>query len=110
MSQVPNPGQVVPGDPFGTIKTPAQKQTKSPQEVNADHARSDSDTSATAQHHTLGQGANQSSPGDHKHNGVNSKKLMTGITITGSRGGNAALASLITNLASTLGFTDGTTP
>jgi hypothetical protein len=58
---------------------------------------------------TLGPGNLQASPGDHKHDGITSKKLMTGITISGSKGGNAALADLITKLAAALGFTDATT-
>lgn len=58
---------------------------------------------------SLGPGNLQASPGDHKHDGTTSKQLMTGITITGSKGGNAALADLITKLAAALGFTDGTT-
>jgi chemotaxis response regulator CheB len=58
---------------------------------------------------TLGAGNLQASPGDHKHDGTTSKKLMTGITISGSKGGNAALADLITKLAAALGFTDATT-
>jgi chemotaxis response regulator CheB len=58
---------------------------------------------------SLGPSNLQAAPGDHKHDGVTSKKLMTGITITGSKGGNAALADLITKLAKALGFTDATT-
>jgi hypothetical protein len=34
--------------------------------------------------------------------------IMEGITVSGSKGGNAALADLITKLAAALGFTDAT--
>ncbi len=99
---------MIPDDPFGPIKKPAQRMTPSPEEVNRLHERSDQDSSATAQHHTLGVKNTQAAPGDHKHDGVGSRKLMEGITITGSKGGNAALASLIPQLAAALGFTDAT--
>lgn len=45
------------------------------QEVNDFHARSDVDASRYAQHHTLGLKHNQASPGDHTHDGINSKLL-----------------------------------
>lgn len=72
------------------------------------------DNSWNALHHTIGLKHDQASSGDHTHNGVNSNtidpsKLMAGITITGSRGGNVALANLLTALSSTFGFTNGTT-
>lgn len=96
-------------DPFGPVKESVQKTTPSPQEVNSFHSRSDVDSSALAQHHTVGIKHDQTSPGDHMHNGQNSKKLMDNITITGSKGGNVALEQLITKLSTALGFTDGTT-
>src|SRR6266540_2949258 len=56
-----------------------------PQEVRNFHARDDVDSSAKAHHHTLGIKHDQASPGDHKHNGKNSKKLFeTGVTSTGA--------------------------
>ena len=48
-------------------------------EVNRAHTNSDVDTAVTAQHHTLGIQHSQSSPGDHTHNGKNSKKVGKGI-------------------------------
>lgn len=44
-----------------------------PRIVNLFHARSDKDSHQSAQHHTLGLDHNQSSPGDHNHDGRNSK-------------------------------------
>lgn len=71
------------------------------------------DSAWNSPHHTLGLKHDQASPGDHNHNGVNSntidpKRLMAGITITGSRGGNVALANLLTELSKAFGFTNGT--
>lgn len=106
---VPNPGQVKPGDPFGPVKSPKQKNSPAPQEVNRFHDRSDVDSHWQAQHHTLGVKHDQAAPGDHKHNGENSKLLMEGISISGAKGGNVALTNLITALADALGFTDNTT-
>lgn len=100
---------VIPDDPFGPIKTPAQRVSPPPEQVSRFHERSDCDSSSTAQHHTIGVKHDQAAPGDHKHDGVGSLRLMEGITITGSKGGNLALGDLITKLATALGFTDATT-
>lgn len=108
-NQNPNE-QIIPGDPFGSIKTPVTNEAPLPQVVGFLHTRADTDSSQTAKHHTLGVNHNQSSPGDHIHDGRTSKLLMDGISITGSRGGNAALASLISELSQVLGFNDLTTP
>jgi len=102
-------GATVAGDPFATQKKEFGKDTAAPDVVIAFHARSDVDSSTTAQHHTLGLKHDQSAPGDHKHDGKSSRRLMEGITITGAKGGNAALADLIDKLTDVLGFTDNTT-
>jgi len=47
----------------------------SAQEVNDFHLNSDRDSSATASHHTLGTNPNQASPGNHNHDGKNSKRI-----------------------------------
>ena len=44
-------------------------------EVNQLHFNSDKDSSALAQHHTLGLRATQASPGNHKHDGKDSVQL-----------------------------------
>jgi len=77
--------------------------------VNKFHAKSDVDSAQYAQHHTLGIKHDQAAPGDHTHDGRVSKLLLEGVTITGSRGGNAAVASIIAALVK-LGATDGSTP
>jgi hypothetical protein len=102
---------VIGGDPFGGIKGEKGSLNPSPQEVVAFHQRSDSDSAPTAQHHTLGTKRNQASPGDHIHNGINSRNLGTGqgFVLTGAKGGNVALANLITMLSEWIEFTDATT-
>lgn len=48
-------------------------------EVTKFHTNSDVDTSSISQHHTLGLQHNQASPGDHTHNGANSKRIGKGL-------------------------------
>jgi hypothetical protein len=87
----------------------ADKRFPSPKEVEVYHTNSDKDGSPTSIHHSLGNGPNQSSPGDHTHDGGSSKQLLDGTSITGSRAGGAALISVI-NALKQLGATDATTP
>ena len=84
-----------------------------PKEVANFHTHSDADGSPKALHHTLGPNANQAAAGNHTHDGGNSAaldNLLGDITVTGSRGGNAALASLLSGLATKFGLKDTTTP
>ena len=100
---------VFPDDPFGPIKQPAQRSSPPPEAVSQFHARDDVDSSQTAHHHTLGVKHDQASPGDHKHERQGSRQIKEGITVSGSKAGNLALADLIPKLAAALGFVDGTT-
>lgn len=52
-----------------------EKGLPSPKEVELFHKNSDKDGSPTSIHHTLGNGPNQASPGDHTHDGGTSKEL-----------------------------------
>lgn len=83
----------------------------SPEDVNRLHTRDDVDKSAFAHHHTLGPKRGQASPGDHVHDGKTSKKIGQGLglTISGAKGSNAALASLINLLGNFIDFKDNTT-
>lgn len=88
------------------------KTLPSTKEVEKFHANSDKDGSITALHHTLGPRNNQASPGNHTHDGGQSSDLdalLASITVTGSRGGNAALTSLLLGLSTKFGLVDGTT-
>lgn len=76
--------------------------------INEFHSNDDVDKDSNAHHHTLGGGANQASPGSHRHDGTDSVQLLEGIEIAGSRGGNLALQSVIQALVA-LGATDNTT-
>lgn len=77
-------------------------------EVSKAHTNSDVDTSVVAQHHTLGILHNQSSAGDHKHDGKSSKLIGKGLDLTFPITANAAytqaqLQSIISALRK-LGF------
>lgn len=80
----------------------------SAEDVERFHTQADTDARKEAIHHTLGSGTNQAAPGDHTHRGGDSLPLLGGITLTGSRGGNIALLSVIQALVA-LGATDSTT-
>lgn len=70
-----------------------------PSDVANFHRQSDVNSSTLAQHHTLGIASNQASPGDHAHDGKNSKILYPAITVSGAHGGNVALQNLLNALA-----------
>lgn len=104
-------GGMFDDDPFGEIKEPKGNPNPPPRSVAAFHARSDVDSSQFAQHHTIGVKHNQAAAGDHVHDGKSSRKvgLGLGLSISGSKGGNAALASLIAMLQQVIDFVDNTT-
>ena len=85
------------------------REKPSTQQVSDFHANADTDGTRNSLHHTLGVGRGQASPGDHTHEGGSSKLLLEGDTLTGAKGGNVALANLISLLAARFGFTDNTT-
>lgn len=66
-------------DQFGQAYNPDYDKSKwsgeSPQQTRRNHDRADTDLSQRALHHTIGIGRNQASPGDHYHDGTNSKKI-----------------------------------
>lgn len=102
----------VPNDPFGGIK----EDKKDPESVisardsQLQHAKSDVDSGQFAQHHTLGLKHNQAAPGDHTHDGSDSRLIGKGkgLSVTGAKGGNVALANLINMLKQVIDFTDTT--
>jgi hypothetical protein len=73
------------------------------------HTNDDLDATAQSHHHSLGSAPSQASPGSHTHDGSDSLPLLSGTTLTGSRGGIAALTSIVQALVK-LGATDNTTP
>jgi len=79
-----------------------------PRVVAKIHQNADTDVSRIAGHHTLGPTINQASSGAHNHDGSNSVQLLAGVTLTGAKAGNVALASVIAALVG-LGATDNTT-
>jgi hypothetical protein len=57
-----------------------------PEQVNLLHLAADKDAGAGALHHTLGLGSSQASPGNHNHDGRNSKRIelknLEGVSIS----------------------------
>lgn len=78
------------------------------QAVDDFHENSDLDARAESQHHTLGPGPTQASPGNHRHDGGDSALLLEGETITGSRATDAWRLSVNAILVK-LGATDNST-
>lgn len=72
------------------------------------HTYADTDATSDSLHHTLGPGQNQAASGVHRHNGNDSPLLGEGISITGAKGGNTALASVIAAMVQMFGVTDST--
>lgn len=104
-----DPTYRVGGDKYkALIEGTASAGTIDPETVRKFHEKADTDSDANGIHHTLGPKNGQASPGDHKHDGASSVKLLAGVTISGSRGGNVALASVIAALVK-LGANDTTT-
>lgn len=104
---------------FTAPKAQSKNNTSTPS--THDHLQSDVDASQNSKHHTLGQGRNQASPGNHIHDGISSPKLgpktittsgntpVPALTLTGSKGGNVALTNLIAMLKNFIDFNDTTT-
>lgn len=86
----------------------AERSNADATQVDDFHEQSDLNTRSEAQHHTLGPSQNQAAPGNHNHDGGTSIPLWEGNTLTGSRGGNMALASVISILVQK-GAVDATT-
>lgn len=66
-------------DDFGQVRSGDKDRSRigKPPETSAqDHYHSDLDSGPQSQHHTLGTGRNQSSPGNHIHDGVTSRMLF----------------------------------
>lgn len=79
-------------------------------QVSQLHRQADTDSQPSAAHHTLGPSGTQAAPGNHRHDGQQSKRLYDPPgSVTGSRGGNAALQSLLTVLAQQGIITNNTT-
>lgn len=73
------------------------------------HRNSDLNTRAEAQHHDLGNGANQSAYGNHVHDGQRGLALLDGITFSGSRTNNTAdIINQICNALTAIGAINST--
>lgn len=85
-------------------------------EVNIFHKHSDVDSGPMAQHHTLGNKANQAAPGNHTHDGATSPVLegqaklddLADEVVTGSKEDGTALANLLAIFFRIFGVEDAT--
>lgn len=93
-------------DPFATKKSGLN--VFDPRVVAQIHRNADTDNDKTSSHHTIGPGPNQAASGVHTHDGVETRLLGAGVTLTGSKGGNAAVASMVAAMVAILGVTDNT--
>lgn len=115
INKPPNPYPETKPDRDGDYDSQDKDYSKSSTFTSGDsdslHARCDVDSSRFANHHTLGSGRSQASPGDHIHDGFTSRKIGAGLglVVSGSKGGNAALTSLLAVLSQVIEFTDNTT-
>lgn len=87
---------------------PVEGKVPTEKEVVKFHTNADTDGDEGSLHHTLGPRKGQAAGGDHDHRGGNSVALFDGVTISGVRAGNTALASVIAALVE-LGAKDNTT-
>lgn len=101
------------GPGYGDLRRDAEPEPKKPDPsppadvVQQFHKNSDLDRSATSQHHTLGTAEYNAASGAHNHRDGLSVPLFDGLVLTGSKGGNVALANLI-SLLTQFGLTDNT--
>lgn len=72
------------------------------------HKNAATDIRREDQHHTLGPGAFQASPGDHSHNGDDSVLLLEGFTINGTLTNPTSVLPSIISALVRLGADDGT--
>lgn len=95
---------------YGTSKRTVELEKPKPtaEDVETFHTNADTDVRTQSIHHTLGPRDTQAAPGNHKHDGGDSELILSGLTITGSRGGNTSLPSIIACLVR-LGATDSST-
>ena len=80
---------------YGSDKETTGQQSLSAEDLEKLHLNADTDVRAESLHHTLGASSSQASPGDHTHDGGTSSPLLVGLTISGARGGNTSLPSII---------------
>lgn len=87
-----------PDKQYGGSSQPSDLAQNEPPAANAVehlHTNADTDVRPQALHHTLGYGPNQSSPGDHRHDGTTSQLLFEKAIITGSKTDGTAVNSII---------------
>lgn len=85
-----------------------EEQRPDPRTVADFHTNDDIDQDEQSHHHSIGVGKYQAASGAHRHNGSDSYLLLENVEIVGAKGGNTALASVISALVA-LGAKDSST-
>lgn len=75
------PSSSNPRGPAQRFPSSSEPITRDPKSVDQGHQNSDINSSIFAQHHSLGPNPNQASPGNHVHDGSNSKQLEPSATV-----------------------------
>lgn len=100
---------VIEDDPYGEIKQEAKPAAvPSARDVNLFHSKSDVDSSATSQHHTIGIKHDQASAGDHVHDGKSARKVGHGLSLNVVSSGSdaATIDSILLMLHNVIEFTE----
>ena len=90
-------------------KTKKEDPSPSSNVVTKFHKNADTDVRKESIHHTLGSRPSQASPGDHTHNGGDSKQILEGFTIVGSKSSPSTMWPSIIACLVRLGAEDSTT-
>jgi hypothetical protein len=89
-------------EPINPLSVPSSTES------SKQHTNADVDASTQAMHHTLGTGHNQASPGDHNHDGKNSKRIGKGkdpaFPLTANAAYTQAQMQSVINALRNLGF------
>lgn len=88
---------------------PVEDPAPPPHVVQQFHTHADTDARKESIHHTLGAGPAQAAAGDHNHDGSNSRLLLEGHTIVGSKNNPQQVLPSIIECLVRLGATDSTT-
>lgn len=98
-----------PARQYGSTKSAIASEAPSAEEVEQFHRNADTDVRRESLHHTLGPTEAQAAPGNHRHDGSDSEKLLDGYTISGDQSDGTVLPSIIACLVR-LGAIDSSTP
>jgi|TARA_R110000803_G_scaffold7394_1_gene23823 hypothetical protein len=88
---------------------PELPKLPTPEEVNFYHLAADKDAGSGALHHTLGLGSSQASPGNHRHDGRDSRRIKYSDIEGAPTGSDGSAGSTVLSGIATLDFGLGRT-